>query len=133
MKALLIDDERLARKELAGLLEQAMQVGHVPHQVVGHGLDVVARADVGPEAAHGGPIALIRDGDVITIDAIRGEISVDLSDEELGQRKEQWAGPRETIYASGALWKYAQLVGATRLGAVTHPGAKSEKHVYMDL
>ncbi|MDU8944446.1 dihydroxy-acid dehydratase [Ovoidimarina sediminis] len=88
---------------------------------------------VGPEAAHGGPIALIRDGDVITIDAIKGEISVDLSEEELARRKEQWAGPRETIYASGALWKYAQLVGATRLGAVTHPGAKGEKHVYMDL
>ncbi len=88
---------------------------------------------VGPEAAHCGPIALIRDGDVITIDAIKGEISVDLSEEEMARRKEQWAGPRETIYASGALWKYAQLVGATRLGAVTHPGAQSEKHVYMDL
>ncbi len=88
---------------------------------------------VGPEAAHGGPIALLRDGDVITIDAIKGEISVDLSDTELAQRKEQWAGPRETIYSSGALWKYAQLVGPTRLGAVTHPGAKSESHVYMDL
>ena len=88
---------------------------------------------VGPEAAHCGPIALIRAGDVITIDAIKGEISVDLSDEELAQRKEQWAGPRETIYASGALWKYAQLVGATRLGAVTHPGAPGERHVYADL
>ena len=88
---------------------------------------------VGPEAAQGGPIALIRDGDAITIDAIKGEISVDLSDEELALRKEQWGGPRETIYASGALWKYAQLVGPTRLGAVTHPGARAEKHVYMDL
>ncbi len=88
---------------------------------------------VGPEAAHGGPIALLQDGDVITIDAIKGEISVDLTDAELAQRKEQWAGPRETIYSSGALWKYAQLVGPTRLGAVTHPGAKSESHVYMDL
>ena len=88
---------------------------------------------VGPEAAHCGPIALLQDGDEITIDAIKGEISVKLSDEELAQRKEQWAGARETIYASGALWKYAQLVGSTRLGAVTHPGAKGEKHVYMDL
>ena len=88
---------------------------------------------VGPEAAHGGPIALIRDGDVITINAITGEISVNLSEDELAHRKEQWTGPRETIYASGALWKYAQLVGATRLGAVTHPGAQSEKHVYADL
>ncbi len=88
---------------------------------------------VGPEAAHCGPIALIRDGDVITIDAIKGEISLALTDEELAQRKEQWTGPRETIYASGALWKYSQLVGSTRLGAVTHPGAQEEKHVYMDL
>ncbi|MEL7105880.1 MAG: dihydroxy-acid dehydratase [Pseudomonadota bacterium] len=88
---------------------------------------------VGPEAAHGGPIALIRDGDVITLDAIKGELSVDLTDEELATRKEAWAGPRETIYASGALWKYAQLVGATRTGAVTHPGAEKEAHVYPDL
>ena len=88
---------------------------------------------VGPEAAHGGPIALLRDGDVITIDAIRGEISVDVSDEELAKRKEQWVGPRDTIYASGALWKYAQLVGGAAKGAVTHPGARAEKHIYMDL
>ncbi|RLJ52045.1 dihydroxy-acid dehydratase [Litoreibacter meonggei] len=88
---------------------------------------------VGPEAAHGGPIALLQDGDVITLDAIKGEISVDLSDDELAERKANWKGPRETIYASGALWKYSQLVGSTRLGAVTHPGAKLEKHIYMDL
>ena len=88
---------------------------------------------VGPEAAHGGPIALVRNGDMITIDAVKGEISVALSDEELAQRKADWKGPRETIYASGALWKYAQLVGATHKGAVTHPGGKAEKHVYMDL
>ena len=88
---------------------------------------------VGPEAAHGGPIALIRNGDVITLDAIKGELSVDLSAEELAKRKEQWAGPRETIYSSGALWKYAQLVGATKTGAVTHPGAEKEAHVYTDL
>ncbi len=88
---------------------------------------------VGPEAAHGGPIALLKDGDVITIDAIKGEISVALSDEELEARKADWKGPRETLYASGTLWKYAQLVGPTRLGAVTHPGARAERHVYMDL
>ncbi|MCI2399500.1 dihydroxy-acid dehydratase [Aliiroseovarius subalbicans] len=88
---------------------------------------------VGPEAAHGGPIAMLKDGDVITIDAIKGEISVDLTDEELEARKADWKGPRETIYSSGGLWKYAQLVGSTRLGAVTHPGAKVERHVYMDL
>ncbi|WP_424511296.1 dihydroxy-acid dehydratase [Rhodovulum euryhalinum] len=88
---------------------------------------------VGPEAAHGGPIALLRDGDVITINAITGELSVALSDEELAARKAAWAGPKDTIYASGALWKYARLVGSTRKGAVTHPGGAQEKHVYMDL
>ncbi|MFL2786504.1 MAG: dihydroxy-acid dehydratase [Paracoccaceae bacterium] len=88
---------------------------------------------VGPEAAHGGPIALLKDGDVITLNAIEGSISVDLSDEELAQRKADWAGPRETIYASGALWKYSQQVGEIYKGAVTHPGGKAEKHEYMDL
>lgn len=88
---------------------------------------------VGPETAHCGPIALLEDGDVITIDAIKGEISVDLSDDVMATRKENWKGPKETIYASGALWKYAQLVGETYKGAVTHPGAKEEKHIYMDL
>jgi len=88
---------------------------------------------VGPEAAHGGPIALLKDGDVITINAITGELSVALTDDELAARKADWAGPRKTIYASGALWKYAQLVGSTRKGAVTHPGAEAELHIYMDL
>ncbi len=88
---------------------------------------------VGPEAAHGGPIAMLRDGDIITIDAIKGVLSVDLSEAELTDRKSEWAGPRETQYATGALWKYAQLVGATNKGAVTHPGGKAERHVYMDL
>ena len=87
---------------------------------------------VGPEAAHGGPIALLRDGDIITIDAIKGEISVALTDAELAARKADWKGPRKTDYASGAVWKYARLVGPTRYGAVTHPGAKAETHVYMD-
>ena len=88
---------------------------------------------VGPEAAHGGPIALLKDGDIITLNAIEGTIHVDLTDEELAERKEQWAGPRDTIYASGALWKYAQQVVETYKGAVTHPGGKAEKHQYMDL
>jgi len=88
---------------------------------------------VGPEAAHGGPIALLRNGDMITLDAMAGTISVDLSEEEMAQRKQDWAGPRKTIYASGALWKYAQLVGAAKHGAATHPGGAVEAHVYMDL
>ncbi len=88
---------------------------------------------VGPEAAHGGPIALLQDGDMITIDAITGELSVALSDEELEARKAAWPGPRETIYGSGALWKYARLVGSAKYGAVTHPGGKEERHAYMEL
>lgn len=88
---------------------------------------------VGPEAAHGGPIALLKDGDVITLNAIEGSLNVALSDEELAKRKAAWAGPRETLYGAGALWKYAQLVGGAYKGAVTHPGAKAERHDYMDL
>jgi dihydroxy-acid dehydratase len=88
---------------------------------------------VGPEAALGGPIGLLKDGDMITLDAIRGEISVAVSDAELEARRKAWGGPRPTIYGAGALWKYAQLVGPTRLGAVTHPGAADERHVYADL
>ena len=88
---------------------------------------------VGPEAAHAGPIGLLKDGDMITINAISGELSVDLSDAELKERKDNWAGAKETIYSSGALWKYSQLVGGALKGAVTHPGAKEERHIYMDL
>ena len=88
---------------------------------------------VGPEAAHGGPIALLKDGDVITLNAIEGTISVDVSDSDMAERKAAWAGPRQTIYGAGALWKYAKLVGPTYLGAVTHPGAKEEGHDYMAL
>ena len=88
---------------------------------------------VGPEAAHGGPIALLRDGDVITIDAVKGTLSVDLTDADLDARRADWPGPRPTQYASGALWKFAQLVGGARKGAVTHPGAAAETHIYMDL
>jgi len=87
---------------------------------------------VGPEAAHGGPIALLRNGDMITIDAIKGELSVALTDAELAERKAAWPGPRKTDYASGAVWKFARLVGGARQGAVTHPGARAETHVYMD-
>ncbi len=88
---------------------------------------------VGPEAAHGGPIAFVKTGDIITLNAQTGEISLDVSDEEMAKRKSEWKGPRDTIYASGALWKYAQQVGSAQFGAVTHPGAKMEKHIYVDL
>ncbi len=88
---------------------------------------------VGPETAHGGPIALLEDGDMITINAITGELSVGLDEATLAARRGAWGGARETIYSSGALWKYAQLVGSTVKGATTHPGAEHEKHIYMDL
>lgn len=87
---------------------------------------------VGPEAAVGGPIGLLQDGDIIVIDAHAGTINVELSDEELATRKASWSS-RENKYGAGALWKYAQLVGPARTGAVTHPGGKGEKHVYADL
>jgi dihydroxy-acid dehydratase len=88
---------------------------------------------VGPEAAHGGPIGLLQDGDMITMNAVTGELSVDISDADMTARRDAWKGPKETIYASGALWKYSQLVGGARLGATTHPGARDERHIYMDL
>ena len=87
---------------------------------------------VGPEAAIGGPIAHIKDGDIITLDATTGEISVNVSEEEFAQRKASWV-PRETEYGSGAIWKYAQLVGPARFGALTNPGAKGEKEQYADI
>ena len=88
---------------------------------------------VGPEAAHGGPIALVENGDMITLNATKGSISIDVSDADMTARKAKWGGARETIYASGALWKYAQLVGRAKFGACTHPGGAAEKHIYMDL
>jgi len=87
---------------------------------------------VGPEAAIGGPIGLLRDGDIIEIDAVVGALNVKLTDAELAERKSQWA-PRETNHASGALWKYAQQVGPAVAGAVTHPGGAHEKQCYADI
>ncbi len=87
---------------------------------------------VGPEAAVGGPIGLVKDGDIICIDAENGTLEVKISDEEMENRRKEWK-PRKTNYNSGALWKYAQLVGSARYGAVTHPGAEEETHVFVDL
>ncbi len=86
---------------------------------------------VGPEAAVGGPIALLRNGDRIVIDAAKGTIDMLVDDAELARRRAAWK-PRKTDYNSGALWKYAQLVGPAHLGAVTHPGAAEETHCYAD-
>ncbi len=87
---------------------------------------------VGPEAALGGPIALLKNGDQITIDAVKGTIDVALTDHELIERRKAWK-PRATDYNSGTLWKYAQGVGTAENGAVTHPGAKAETHVYAEI
>ena len=87
---------------------------------------------VGPEAAVGGPIGLLQDGDVIEIDAVAGTLNVKLTDAELTQRKTKWQ-PRTTNYTSGALWKYAQQVGPAVSGALTHPGGAHEKQCYADI
>ena len=87
---------------------------------------------VGPEAAVGGPIGLLKDGDIIVMDAVNGTLSVELSDEELAKRRKAWQA-RKTEYQSGALWRYAQTVGDAEKGAVVHPGAKAETHVFADL
>jgi dihydroxy-acid dehydratase len=87
---------------------------------------------VGPEAAVGGPIGLLRDGDVIVIDAETGVLDVELSEEELASRKKDWK-PRRHDFQSGALWKYAQTVGDAEKGAVTHPGGAAETHMYANI
>ncbi|HEY2047814.1 MAG TPA: dihydroxy-acid dehydratase [Caulobacteraceae bacterium] len=87
---------------------------------------------IGPEAQDGGPIALVRDGDIIAVDADAGTIHLEVDPIELENRKRHWQ-PRETAYGSGALWKFANTVGPAYLGAVTHPGMKAERHVYADL
>ena len=87
---------------------------------------------VSPEAAVGGTIALLRDGDKILIDANKGIIEVKLSDTELKARKSQF-NRKENDFQSGALWKFSQNVGSARYGAITHPGAKKEKKNYSDI
>ncbi len=87
---------------------------------------------VGPEAAVGGPIALVKDGDMIALDAVNGTIEVEISADEMARRKAAWK-PRKHDYQSGALWKFAQLVGDACDGCVTHPGGQAETHVYADI
>ena len=87
---------------------------------------------VGPEAAVGGPIGLLKNGDKIVLDAVAGTIDVLISDEEMAARRAAWK-PRKTDYNSGAIWRYAQNVGPAHLGALTHPGAAAETHCYADL
>ena len=87
---------------------------------------------VGPEAAVGGPIAMLKDGDIVRIDAERGTLDVELQQAELDSRKARWKA-RASEVTSGYIWKYAQQVGSARLGAVTHPGAHAETSCYADI
>tara|TARA_Y100000780_G_scaffold207393_1_gene203707 strand:- start:226 stop:744 length:519 start_codon:yes stop_codon:yes gene_type:complete len=87
---------------------------------------------VTPEAYDGGPIGLVENGDIITIDAEKGTIDVRLTPDQLADRKRAFKR-KENNYASGALWKYVQTVGPAHLGATTHPGAQAEKHTYADI
>ena len=84
---------------------------------------------VGPEAALGGPIALLKNGDVIDIDAKKGKINVRLTKAQLSARKKKWKA-KKSSFGSGTLWKYAQTVGPAYLGAPTHPGKKKEVKEY---
>jgi dihydroxy-acid dehydratase len=87
---------------------------------------------VGPEAAEGGPIALVEDGDTIRIDAEAGTIELDVPELVLTERKTRWQA-RSHDYQSGALWRYARNVGPAWAGAVTHPGGKAETHIFADI
>ncbi|NCP22603.1 MAG: dihydroxy-acid dehydratase [Erythrobacter sp.] len=87
---------------------------------------------VGPEAAEGGPIALVENGDTIAIDAEAGTIELLVDKAVLDERRLAWQ-PRKHDYQSGALWRFAQNVGPAHEGAVTHPGAARETHVFADI
>ncbi|MDX2309105.1 MAG: dihydroxy-acid dehydratase [Hyphomicrobium sp.] len=87
---------------------------------------------VGPEAAVGGPIALIRDGDMIAMDAVAGTLDLEVDAEELARRRATWSPPKNP-YTTGAIRKFADQVGPARYGAVTHPGGKAEVLCYADI
>ena len=87
---------------------------------------------IGPEAAAGEPIALFEEGDIIIIDGIDGVLDLEVDDATLEARRKNWTAPRND-FQSGALWRYAQTVGPANKGAVTHPGGKSETHIYADI
>jgi len=87
---------------------------------------------VGPEAASGGPIGLLKDGDMISIDAEKGTLAVELSDAELAERRKNWK-PHAHDFQSGTIWKYTQTVGTAAFGAVTHPGGAKETKTYADI
>ena len=87
---------------------------------------------VSPEAQTGGTIGLLKNGDIIRIDAAKGTLDVELSAAELKKRRAKWK-PRTHEYQSGVIWRYAQNVGSAAQGAVTHPGASAETLSYADI
>ncbi len=87
---------------------------------------------VGPEAAEAGPIGLLKDGDIIVIDAEAGTMDVELSDAELAERKKAWK-PKSPAFRTGAIARFAKNVGPARDGAVTTPGADEEVRCYADI
>jgi len=87
---------------------------------------------VGPEAAVGGPIAVVENGDVIRIDADKGLLELDVDPTTLAERLARWQ-PRTHNVRSGAIWRYGETVGPARYGAVTHPGARAEVRAYADI
>ena len=87
---------------------------------------------IAPEATVCGPIGLLQDGDMIVIDAAEGRLEVELSEADLEARRQAWQPPQND-FGAGALWRYAQTVGPAKTGAVTHPGAREERHVYADI
>ncbi len=95
--------------ESVGLITDGRFSGATWGMVVGH---------VAPEAAVGGPIALVRDGDLVTIDAHKQSISVAVSDEELARRRAAWQPPAPK-YTRGLMAKYVKLVSTSSRGAVT--------------
>jgi dihydroxy-acid dehydratase len=87
---------------------------------------------VGPEAAEGGPIGLLQEGDIVVIDAEKGTIDVEISADELARRRAAWK-PKPSAFGSGAIWRFGQTVGPARYGAVTNPGAAKEVMTYADI
>ncbi len=87
---------------------------------------------VGPEAAVGGPIGLIENGDIITIDADKGTLDLEVEAAVLEQRRKAWKAP-DNPYQTGAIRKFADQVGPARYGAVTHRGGKAEVICYADI
>jgi len=92
-----------------GLITDGRFSGGTYGMVVGH---------VAPEAAVGGNIGLVKEGDSITIDARERLLQVNISDEELAQRRQNWQAPKPR-YTKGVLAKYAKLVSSSSVGAVT--------------